>query len=651
MPVEPFQGSFAPVASLMGTGNEIQNSFNIPMQQMTLRDMLSQQQLRQAQTAGVNVETQKAQVELDAQKALNAALQKNVTQVPLTRSDSTTAAPPAPAAATATDANSLPVPGYNSSLQLPGTTPVKGAGALKPSKDAVSSSAPVQGAGASSLPGSVGLPDPYGVALDLMKSGHGNLAQTWLKNALDLQKESAENYKTQLANHQATNEAVGKLWQTAMDAWANDTTPDKHIAAEIWNQVSPDLVRYGEIQPGEAFDPNKGHAAYMARAGSDVILQRELGIASKKAETEKTLEEGRRAGEEADQKALTTFAQTAGDNTETWFSAWKNLPAKLRSQISSTYTPDEAARVQQMAISPEERFKVLAPQGEYERDFLPAFAQKLNKTVKDLTPAERMTALGQFAETKADPAMRALHQSLLQAQLGQMPTPDDAKSFADMIQNHQMAPSQLSLAGGFGAAGASIKRMTIAELAKRGVNLEEAEGEYQLAKSPGFQQQIRYMDQVTNSLPRLQETANKLGNTTMKAINDLVNKGKNQFNNVDLKAFKTDVTFVADEVGKILQGGGTGSATSDAKLRQASEVFSSSDSPASIAAAAKEVQALIGSRRQALTKGTYLESSGQTENAKASENGGYGVGQAVKLKNGQTVTIRKVNPDGTYEAD
>lgn len=254
----------------------------------------------------------------------------------------------------------------------------------------------------------------------------------------------------------------------------------------------------------------------------------------------------------------------------------------------------------------------LKPEGEFERDFLPAYALKLGKTPNNLTADERIKAFSDFTVAKQDPAMRAVALALKQAQENNQPTKDDAKAIADMIHSKQMAPSQLSLVGGFGPAGQALKRMVLTDLAGRGDNLQEMEGEYQLAKSPGFQQNIRYMDQVTNSLPRLVNAANQLGNTSMRAINKLVNAGKNQFNNVDLKAFKTDVTFVADEVGKILQGGGTGSGTSDAKLRQAAEVFSSSDSPAAIAAAAKEVHALIGARRQALTRGTYLEQKGSS---------------------------------------
>ncbi len=60
--------------------------------------------------------------------------------------------------------------------------------------------------------------------------------------------------------------------------------------------------------------------------------------------------------------------------------------------------------------------------------------------------------------------------------------------------------------------------------------------------------------------------------------------GENQFNNIDLKKFQTDKVLVGDEIAKILQGGGTGSGTSDAKLKQAADLVKESDSPAAIRA-------------------------------------------------------------------
>jgi len=204
---------------------------------------------------------------------------------------------------------------------------------------------------------------------------------------------------------------------------------------------------------------------------------------------------------------------------------------------------------------------------------------------------------------------KELQIALQRIQLGQQPSPDDAATFAQQLVDHKLAPSQVQLFGGFGAQGATFKRMvgTAALKIDPTFNWEEAESTYQLVKSPSFQNTVRYMDSVVESMPRLQQTANQLGNGNIRSLNALVNAGKNQINNVDVKKFKTDVLFVSDEIAKILQGGGTGSGTSDAKLRQAGEILSTSDSPRAIAAALGEASALMANRRSALTRGTYLD--------------------------------------------
>lgn len=68
MPAQTFNPGSPSLSPLISTGSEIQNSFNIPQQQMTLRDLLSQQQLRQAQTQNISLEAQQRQRDLnDAQ--------------------------------------------------------------------------------------------------------------------------------------------------------------------------------------------------------------------------------------------------------------------------------------------------------------------------------------------------------------------------------------------------------------------------------------------------------------------------------------------------------------------------------------------------------------------------------------------------------
>lgn len=202
---------------------------------------------------------------------------------------------------------------------------------------------------------------------------------------------------------------------------------------------------------------------------------------------------------------------------------------------------------------------------------------------------------------------------------------------AQDILNHRLSPSQwISQIGGRGMQKTARVDRVKAEIRKvdPAFNMEDAEASYQLTRSAGFQNTVRYMDSVQNSIPQLQQSADTLANGNVKSINALVNAGKNQFNSVDLKRFQADKLLVGDEIAKILQGG-TGSGTSDAKLKQAQDLLSTNDSPEAISTALKEVTKLIGYRRDSLTRGTPLAGQSQapkTYKKTATGPGGHKIG-------------------------
>lgn len=230
-------------------------------------------------------------------------------------------------------------------------------------------------------------------------------------------------------------------------------------------------------------------------------------------------------------------------------------------------------------------------------------------------------AIEQFKALSRDPDMAALTQSnaqlrnaMLQLQLGQQPTPDDAKTIAQQMIDHKMAPSQLSLFGGFGTAGAAFKRMVGVEALKLDPNFdwEQSEADYQFSKTPQFQNTTRLMGSIMESIPHIMANAKLLANGNVRSINTLINQGKTELNNVDLKKFKTDAVLVGDEIAKILAGGGSGSTTSDAKLAQGQALLQSSDSPEALAATLDEVNTLLGYRHKTLVRGTYLSRQPET---------------------------------------
>lgn len=306
-----------------------------------------------------------------------------------------------------------------------------------------------------------------------------------------------------------------------------------------------------------------------------------------------------------------------------WTSMLGQATPATRALLPAMYSPEAQAAAVKLGVSPDKSAELAAaankPADEWGA-FSAAYAQKLGaKNFKELTPDQQMAALPMFAQQKADPdvkasllASRALADSMRQIAINQMPTQDQADSVAQDLIAHRIAPDQLSaLVGGMGSQGTAFKRMVVGAAKKQDpeFNFEDASAQYQLVKSPRFQTNIRLMDGLTNSLARLQSSADKLANGKVRSLNQIKNFAGGQLNGVDLKSFNTDRLLVADDAAQLLGGGGTGAVTSDSKLNNAMSVWKESDDPAAIAAASKEVAYLIGIRKAALTKGTFLEKS------------------------------------------
>lgn len=229
-------------------------------------------------------------------------------------------------------------------------------------------------------------------------------------------------------------------------------------------------------------------------------------------------------------------------------------------------------------------------------------------------------AMQAFKAANQDPDMRdaALAQknlaaALVRLQLSQVPTKEQAANVAEDLIAHRISPSQMNAQyRTFGNAGMAFK-LNVDEAIKQRLpsfNYEEAEAEYQLVKSGSFQNTVRFMESALESIPRLEKNVATLGNGRFRTWNTVANAAGYEFNSQDLKRVKTDALLIGDEVAKILSGGGTGNATSDAKLKQATDLFNTTDSVQSIAATIEEVNALLGNRYRALTRGTYKEGRG-----------------------------------------
>jgi hypothetical protein len=211
-------------------------------------------------------------------------------------------------------------------------------------------------------------------------------------------------------------------------------------------------------------------------------------------------------------------------------------------------------------------------------------------------------------------------------------SPADVDGTARAIVAHRMAPSQLSLAGGMGKAGVKFKQQVLARVQQLdpAFNFQEAESNFQFGKSTGTQTTVRLIDNIEQSIPVLLKASDDFQRSGVRFINQATLAVKDQFGDTSVSAFNAARLGLADEIAKILSGGGTGSTTSDSKLKQANELLSGDMTPGQLRATVAEVQTLLKNRRASLTKGTYMAGSAPT----ASPSGGPQVGERRNF-NGQ----------------
>lgn len=222
--------------------------------------------------------------------------------------------------------------------------------------------------------------------------------------------------------------------------------------------------------------------------------------------------------------------------------------------------------------------------------------------------------------------------------------PDDVAGAATAILAQRMAPSQLSLVGGMGNRGVKFKQAVVAEVNKRDPNFnwQSAEAGYQYGKSPGTQTTVRYLDNVAKTIPMLRAANQTFKRSNVRFINNVVKSGKSQFGNVDVADFDFKSTLLADEIAKVLQGGGTGSGTSDAKLRQAQSLLGGDMTPDQFETVLDAAEEMLKVRRQSLTSGTFMDRP-ETPTPKAPPK----IGTAVRdKKTGAVVYVTGVRPDG-----
>jgi hypothetical protein len=110
------------------------------------------------------------------------------------------------------------------------------------------------------------------------------------------------------------------------------------------------------------------------------------------------------------------------------------------------------------------------------------------------------------------------------------------------------------------------------------------------------------------TLQQLLSLSAKLPRTDFPALNDAIAWGRLETGNPTMAAYHVLMTEVADQVGKVLQGGGPGAATTDTKLKQAQKMFDTGFSNDSLIEVAKTMNEALNTRKNSLLQANgYLQ--------------------------------------------
>lgn len=207
------------------------------------------------------------------------------------------------------------------------------------------------------------------------------------------------------------------------------------------------------------------------------------------------------------------------------------------------------------------------------------------------------------------------------------PTTQD---LASQLVDGRMAPGELSKR----ATGTSSYNDVLAAANKysqgmygKPFNIAQADIKYKYANTPATQNTLKFLDSLVGSggdsgmggnLDQLINESNLRydtngpvtgitwggeiikGGGTFPPLNKVDQWASLTAGNPQLAAYHATLLEVSDQIAKILQGGSTGSATSDAKLQQAQQLFQSNFTPDQIKSVADAMKGLLANRAKSM---------------------------------------------------
>jgi hypothetical protein len=207
-----------------------------------------------------------------------------------------------------------------------------------------------------------------------------------------------------------------------------------------------------------------------------------------------------------------------------------------------------------------------------------------------------------------------------------------------------MDPSQLSKRSGDYDTKLQLANEYSMQKYGKSFDVAKAQSDYKFATNPSTQNTLRYLNSLTGpdnqsgNLGALVSLSNRLTRTTFPALNDAAAWARLQTGDSQMAAYYTAVTEISDQVAKILQGGGTGNGTSDAKLKQAAELFNKGFTKDQIVSVSNTLRTLLANRKTELVgDNRYLSKQFGSRPAQAP--------QPIYARNPQT-NVRVISNDG-----
>lgn len=186
-----------------------------------------------------------------------------------------------------------------------------------------------------------------------------------------------------------------------------------------------------------------------------------------------------------------------------------------------------------------------------------------------------------------------------------------AQSLATQLVNGLIAPAELSKrttgTASYNDVLTAADAYSMATTGKH-FNVAQADRDYKFAQRPVTQDTLNYLGSLVGSadgeggnLDELVTLSNGIDRTSFPPVNNIEAWVRYSAGDPKIAAFQATATEVADQVAKILQGGG-GSGTSDAKLQQAANLFNTNFTKDQLVATVNALKPLLANRAKSMVK-------------------------------------------------